>query len=81
MPGRCINVSIFCIQLVGEHLLADRGDQDRPLLTVGREVEEMTGNTLADRAEDVARECLENLVQPPSDLFGERPSERRISLR
>lgn len=61
---------------VGERLLADRGDQDGPLLTVGREVEEMTGNTLADRAEDVARECLKNLIQPPRDLFGEPPGER-----
>ncbi len=66
---------------VGEGLLADRREQDGTPLPVRREVKEVSGNTLANRAEDVAGERLKNLVQPPRDLFRERPRETRVDPR
>jgi hypothetical protein len=65
---------------VRQFLLGDRSQQCRAALVLGCQIQQVAGNALAHRAENIASKGLQDLVQPPRDFFRLGPREACVGL-
>lgn len=67
---------------VGQLLLGDPGNQTALRSRLhGREIQQVRGDALLDRAERVDRRLLEGVVQPVAQLLGQRERDPRVNTR